>query len=130
MKKYLFDTNIFIYAFSEQTKAIKLMQQALENKGLFLSAIVYAEIYISPELQYRKKIEALLPFLKFIPVTEEIACLGGQLRYQAFQKKKRKYLDDCFIAATAITNDLTLVTNNIKDYQFEKDKPKILQFKF
>lgn len=63
-----------------------------------------------------EKTERLLRSLKFYPVTWEIAKSAGDLYRHWRRKGKTLALSDATIAAVALANNLTLVTDNLKHF--------------
>jgi toxin FitB len=63
--------------------------------------------------EYFEKFFKITPLL---PVTEEII-----LKAIALRQQKKMSLGDALIAATALVHDLTLVTHNVKDFEWIDD---------
>jgi predicted nucleic acid-binding protein len=63
--------------------------------------------------------------LECIEVTQEIACYAGGLKYEWARKGKTIPVTDCIIAAVALSFDLVLATDNVKD--FPMPQLKLLQ---
>ncbi|WP_324736166.1 PIN domain-containing protein [Thermococcus sp. SY098] len=111
---YLIDTDIIIDIL-RGIKGSKEFLLDLSKDGLFLSVISMAEIFSGKETRDPVKHEKILRFLshfEVIPLTQEIAILGGAIR--------RDYqigLADALIAAAAIHNGLTVVTYNTKHFE-------------
>ena len=124
MANYLFDTNLFIYAFKEDKKAVKLLEESFKPNKLYLSVIVVAEIYSSNNKEFISKVDELSNCAILLPIDYEISVIAGQLRAKT-KKTGKAYLADCLIAATAIHHDLTLITNNKKDFSFPGLKLKL-----
>ncbi|ADT84016.1 type II toxin-antitoxin system VapC family toxin [Thermococcus barophilus] len=111
---HLVDTDIIIDIL-RGVKGSKEFLLDLSKEGLFLSVISMAEIFSGKETRDPVKHEKILRFLshfEVVPLTQEIAILGGAIR--------RDYqigLADALIAATAIHNGLTIVTYNTKHFE-------------
>ncbi len=111
---YLVDTDVIIDIL-RGVKGSKEFLLDLSKEGLFLSVISMAEIFSGKETRDPIKHEKILRFLshfEVVPLTQEIAILGGAIR--------RDYqigLADALIAATAIHNGLTVVTHNTKHFE-------------
>ena len=120
---YLIDSNVIIDYLENRMpqKSRNFITQALE-KSFQISIITYVEVLGFDE-EDEKKWELLKAFFKMAKVyviNERIAEQTIKIRKQTKIK-----LPDAFIAGTALTNNLTLITRNIKD--FEKiDKLKII----
>jgi len=118
MAKYLLDTNICVF-FLRGNKSI--VEQML-NRGIgncFISEITVAELFYGIECdeynfkENRKKVNEFIDILTVIPVTN---ALLEYARQKAFLRKKGNLIDDMdlFIGATAIANNMVLVTDNEK----------------
>jgi len=111
---YLVDTDVIIDIL-RGIKGSKEFLLNIFNEGIFLSVISMAEIFSGKETRDPIKHEKILRFLshfEVVPLTQEIAILGGAIR--------RDYqigLADALIAATAIHNGLTVVTHNTKHFE-------------
>jgi len=118
MDKYLLDTNICVF-FLRGKKSIE--KQILE-KGInncFISEITVAELLYGVECddynfnENRKKVNEFVNILANIPITN---VLLEYARQKAILRKKGMLIDDMdlFIGATAIANNMILVTDNEK----------------
>jgi len=119
LKQYLLDTNICIYLF----KGLFDLADKIENIGIgncFLSEITIAELKFGAEnssfpKKNMEKIDLLQQQFTVIPI---FSSLDIYAKEKARLKKIGKPLDDfdLLIGATAISNNLTLVTRNISDF--------------
>lgn len=120
--KYLLDTNICIYIINEKPKRIlrKFEQHSVREFGI--SSITHAELQYGIAKSKNKKTnqEALDEFL--LPLTilpfhghELVECYG---EIRAFIESKGQTIGplDMLIAAHALGLDLTIVSNNIKEF--------------
>ncbi len=111
---YLVDIDIIIDIL-RGVKGSKEFLLDISKEGVFLSVISMAEIFSGKETRDPIKHEKILRFLshfEVMPLTQEIAILGGAIR--------RDYqigLGDALIAATAIHNGLTVVTYNTRHFE-------------
>jgi len=113
---YLLDTNILIYVFNDISPYGDWFAKQGQQKQIHLSVVTIAEFVTGAsgnELDKLYSIESVMPIL---PIDAQIAHIAGMYRKQLTQKIKAPYLIDCLIAATAKVHNLTLVTNNIKDF--------------
>ena len=105
----LFDSNIIIYL-SKREISLSVVQQFDE---IFISVITYMEILGHNFVDQKEEmfIRDLLSAFKMIYIDQKIADIVVKIR-----KEKRIKLPDAIISATAISEDLYLVTRNIDDF--------------
>jgi predicted nucleic acid-binding protein len=128
VKGYLVDTNIPSELTRQQPDArvADFIRQA-GKENLFLSVMTIGEICkgidLLPVSQKRTTLEHWLTVDvrawfagRILPVTEAIAERWGHLAATARKQGVTLAVVDGVLAATAIENDLTLVTRNTKDY--------------
>ena len=111
--KTVIDSDIFI-DFLRLYEPAKLWFQDLDAENTLFSAVTEAELLsgndCNNEIAMNQTLKLLGAYIKAV-VTNDVAKKAGELR--------RVYnvpLIDAFIAATAILNEATLITRNIKDY--------------
>ena len=119
MKKYLLDTNICIYFL----KGLFELHNKIEQAGIencFISEITVAELKFGAEnssipTKNRETIDKFLSNFTILPI---ITSLDIYAKEKTRLRKKGKPLDDfdLLIGATAVSNNLTLVTKNISDF--------------
>ena len=123
MKKYLLDTNICIYFLKGQFD----LHQKIETAGTencFVSEVI--PIAIGTELKYgfenstqiSKNRETLEKFQNKFTIIPIFTSLDIYAKEKARLRKKGNLLDDfdLLIGATAISNNLTLATRNVSDF--------------
>ncbi|MEM7657040.1 MAG: type II toxin-antitoxin system VapC family toxin [Bacteroidota bacterium] len=119
MNGYLLDTNICIYYIKGQYQ-LKEKFDAVENGLLFISEISLAELMFGVEkssypAKNRKTLDHFLSGVQILPIFHSI---------EVFAKEKARLsragtpVDDfdLLIGASAIANDMILVTNNVKHF--------------
>ena len=119
MKKYLLDTNICIYFLKGLFELYNKIEQAgIEN--CFISEITVAELKFGAEnssipTKNRETIDKFLSNFTILPI---ITSLDIYAKEKTRLRKKGKPLDDfdLLIGATAVSNNLILVTKNISDF--------------
>jgi tRNA(fMet)-specific endonuclease VapC len=119
---YLLDTNICIYIIRNNDQNVV---SAFKSKPLFsmkLSAVTLAELeYGASKSQRRERNRlALLNFaapFEIVPFTDGDAEAFGVVR--AALERERRVIGpyDMLIASQALTRDLTLVTNNMREFE-------------
>ncbi len=121
MIRYLLDTNICIYLIKEKDPVLKLK---LYEKGIgccAISAITLAEL--SYGVQKSSKLEQnklalglfLAPF-ELLPFSTAAAFLYGSIRQQLEIRGEVIVGNDLLIAAHALAESLTVVTNNFAEF--------------
>ena len=113
LNMYLLDTNAVIYYFKGMQKAVavfKLLEDA--NEDINLSVITKIELLSFDNEDELKNIDRLLANSRIFSLDDEIVDKTIEVR-----KKYKLKLPDAIIAATAMINNLTLVTHNKKDFK-------------
>ena len=111
----LLDTNIFVDHLRNFSPAVNFFSKFTKIDDVFFSAITEAELLAGTINNDPTKREKLLHFLYRwvkVPVTNPIAVLAGDL-----SRKYGLYIPDAIIAATALENNLGLITKNFKDFK-------------
>lgn len=121
---YLIDTDVLIWVLRGNKEIISKILSLKDKSTLGISVISIAEIYKNIFPSELTTVEDYLSQHIICDVDKKTAKIAG-LYYQQFSKKfKNLSLTDCLIAATASTNDATLVSLNVK--HFPMDDIKIL----
>lgn len=113
---FLPDTNVLIRAFLGIDPVASLLSGWAENRELVLSTVCVSEFLVGASEEDRSRFELLLGELEVLPVDLAVAREAAEYRRKFLRKKKRNFLLDCFLAATAKVHNLTLVTHNTADY--------------
>jgi len=119
--KYMLDTNICIYIIKKKPEKIFQVFSTLNVGDICISSITYAELqYGIFKSQHKEKNKiALINFLAPIDIlnfTDKAAVCYGEIR--AVLEKKGQIIGayDLLIAAHALSEGFSLVTNNIKEF--------------
>ena len=125
MKKnqaYLLDMDIVIYWLKNQYPKINTAIKKIPEEYLFISSITLAELYFgafnsSKREENKHLIDEFLETVNIVHFDESSARCFGEIK--SLLKNQGKIINDSdlFIAATAISNDLILVTNNEKHFK-------------
>lgn len=119
MKQYLLDTNICIYLFKGLFD-IATKIEAIGTSNFFISEITIAELkYGAAKSDFpEKSVEKIIKLQRLFTVIPIFNSLDVYAREKARLKKIGRILDDfdLLIGATAISNNLTLITRNVSDF--------------
>jgi tRNA(fMet)-specific endonuclease VapC len=120
LKKYLLDTNICIYFL----KGLFNLDKQFENAGIsncFVSEITIAELKFGAENSenQEKNRKTVVQFVSKFTIIPIFNSLDVYAKEKSRLRKKGLPLDDfdLLIGATAISNNLTLVTRNVSDFE-------------
>ena len=120
MKKYLLDTNICVYFLKGLFSLDKKLEQ-VEIENCFVSEITIAELKFGAEnsesqVKNRRTVDDFVSKFTIIPIFNSLDVYAKE---KARLRKKGIPLDDfdLLIGATAISNNLILVTRNTSDFE-------------
>ncbi|VVT35648.1 MAG: type II toxin-antitoxin system tRNA(fMet)-specific endonuclease VapC [Imperialibacter sp.] len=118
--KYLLDTNICIY-YMKGRFGLDAKFDSLDVDSLFISEITLAELKfgVAKSAKPSRNSKALDNFLSGIQILPIFDALDTFASEKARLRKEGRIVDDfdLLIGASAIANDLTLVTNNEKHFE-------------
>jgi len=123
---YMLDTNICIYIIKRKHQKILDQLKKNKEKGLYISTITLAELEFGNEnslYKERNKI-ALMEFLTIINIVnfdEKSAKEFGVIKKHLKDRNKIIGPYDMLIGAHAKSLNMTLVTNNTKEFERIKD---------
>lgn len=121
MLKYLLDTNIAIYVIKR--RPIEVMSVFNENAGrMAISAITLSELYHGAEksakvAQNLAVVEEFASLLVVLPYTAKASQHYGAIRTSLEKAGRPIGVNDLHIAAHARSEGLTLVTNNLGEFE-------------
>ena len=123
MNKFLLDTSVII----DCLRGIKHRPQQLENlcvQGHMLGCccVNIAEIYAGVKPGEEKVTQKLINSLEYFEITREIAQKAGKLKHFYQKRGITLHLADTLIAATALSQDLILITDNAKHFPMPEIK--------
>ena len=119
---YLLDTNICIYALKDRPPEVLARLRALGPAAVALSVITVLELRQgaegsqAPEAAHAR-LDALLSPMQILPFELGDALVGSRLRADLSRRGCPIGDFDTLIAAQAITHDLILVTNNLREFE-------------
>ena len=120
--KYLLDTNICIYIIKKKPE--KVIKHFYENKPgeIAISSITVAELYYGIEKSSKPNINtiALQEFLQPLIILDYLqrdAEVYGKIRFGLEKKGLPIGAMDLLIASQALSRELTLITNNEREFK-------------
>ena len=117
MATYLIDTNIIIDALNDKrNRNQSLMQLSAQGHTLACCPMNIAEVYAGMRPREEEQTAVFLRSLELYPITYPVAELAGRLKRDHSRKGKTLTMSDTIIAAVAIHNQLTLITDNTVDF--------------
>jgi tRNA(fMet)-specific endonuclease VapC len=117
MTRFLLDTTFIIDVLNNRRKRDAAMRELIAGQHeLACCPINVTEIYNGLRENERDRTEALLRSLELVPISFEAGRLAGELLQSGKQSGKTYSVPDMIIAAVCITEELTLITDNKKDF--------------
>jgi len=118
---YLIDTDIIIFALRKD-KSVLMKFEENKNIPISISMITYAELIFGAkrsqnEQQNMIKVRHIRELYPIEDLNEGVMEVFADIKAKMFNNGIRIEDMDLLIAATAIYNDLTLVTNNVKHFE-------------
>jgi predicted nucleic acid-binding protein len=117
MTRFLLDTTFIIDVLNGSRNRPDVMRDLIANQHeLGCCPINVTEIYTGLRPEEKDKTDALLRSFELIPITFEAGRLAGVLLREGKTQGKTFSVPDMIIAAVCLTEALTLVTDNRKDF--------------
>ena len=115
MASYLLDSDVLIWLLRGRPETLRRLE-ALEGQ-FGVSTISRAEIWAGAREPEHRQIEELFLSLTSYPVETAVADLAGKyLRHYSHRGRLSLELADALIAATAVVNELALITYNTSHF--------------
>jgi len=120
--KYLLDTNICIYIIKKKPATIFKKFESMKISDVTISSITLAEleygVYKSSHRENNKiALTKFIAPIEILPFEENAARAFGEIRADLEQRGQIIGPYDLLIAAHAYANQLSLVTNNVKEFR-------------
>lgn len=116
MARYMLDTNMCIYLMKNQPEQVARRFAQCYVGDVVMSAITCAELEYGVSISERRSdLDALIEDIPVAPFDLSAASVYGSLR-AATRHSQKDHLDK-LIASHAISLNLVLVTNNVKDFE-------------
>ncbi len=115
---YLIDSDVIIWALRGRSEIVELLLNLSEEESIACSAINVLEVEVGAKPSEMKAVHQHLGSYEILPVLPSTARKAAEMLRSASRKPHRGEWADAVIAATALLNDLTLVTFNTRHYQY------------
>ena len=120
--RYLLDTNICIYIRQARPRAIQRHFESLRPGEAALSVVTYGELLYGAEkssqrMQALERLRELTQYLPALPLPTSAGETYGDIRARLESRGQMIGNNDLWIAAHALAADLTLVTNNEREFR-------------
>jgi predicted nucleic acid-binding protein len=117
MATFLLVTSVIVDALNnKRNRPTLLLDLVKSGHVLACCPINITEVYAGLRPKEEAATEELFASLQHIPITPPAARLAGELKRNYARKGKTLNLGGVIIAAVAIFNELTLLTDNVKDF--------------
>lgn len=122
MSTFLLDTSVIIDAINGKKNRNQFLLELTEGQGHRLACcpINVAEVYAGLRSKEEQRTGDLLRSLELFPITFAIAERAGLLKRDHGKKGITLSLTDAIIAAVAIHHQLTLITDNTRDFPMKE----------
>ncbi len=119
--KYLLDTDTFSDMVKGQNAKIIKRMESLQTGECGLSVVTRGEIMFGLQIKTLKpavqqRLDRLLEVIDTLPLTTEVAAQYGKLRAYLRTQGTPIGPNDLWIAAHALASNLSLVTNNTREF--------------
>lgn len=108
---YLPDTNIFIKGLKGEEPEATFLNKAIQKRQLVISVVVIGEFLSKVDEEQAETFYMLVNIFEILNIDREVARVAAEMRRESL-KTSRTFMVDCFLAAQAKLNGLTLVTND------------------
>ncbi len=117
----MLDTNILIYLLKQDVQILKKLKN-IPREDLYISSVVLAEMmygaYKSHHIQHNlHNLSKVASLLNTLPFDDEAAKVYGKIRTGLEKKGMIIGANDLLIAAHALSEKATLVTNNEREFK-------------
>jgi tRNA(fMet)-specific endonuclease VapC len=120
--RYLLDTNMCIYIRQKRPEAVLRRFRNLRPGEAAISVITYGELLYGAAKSAQRaialeRLQELITFLPALALPESAAEAYGRIRAELEARGQTIGNNDLWIAAHALTDQLTLVTNNESEFR-------------
>lgn len=117
MSGYLLDSNVLINWLNGRAAAVAVLRRlSRELQHVAVNAVSLAETYSGLVEKDRERARKFVDQFDYWDIDPETARQAGALRYVYATRGRKLSVADTLLAAHALTQDATLVTENIRDF--------------
>jgi tRNA(fMet)-specific endonuclease VapC len=120
MLRYLLDTNMVIYVIKQRPQSVLAQFNANASRmaisSITLSELIYGAVKSSRRDQNLEAVEDFASHLEVLPYDARAAYHYGEIRAALEQRGELIGVNDTHIAAHARSQGLTLVSNNLREF--------------
>jgi predicted nucleic acid-binding protein len=124
----LLDTNFLIGLLRGGQAYWQYLERLLEQTAPFVSTVTRAEIYAGCHPSEEAETARLLSCFRAVPVNSAIADMAGRYVYRFGRRGITLHLEDAFIGATAVHDQLILVTQNVSHFPMLSRNQNLIRF--
>ena len=122
MTTYFLDTDICVYILNNKYPYLVKRLECCDRNSVKIPTAVYYELRYGAEKsrnreQTMDKLSKFVSEIEIVPFDERAAEYAGKIRADLEQTGQVIGGNDIIIAATALSNDATLVTNNLREFE-------------
>jgi len=118
----LIDTTVIIDHLRKKNKKKSQFYHIVDIYNLFISTITLYELYAGANNDQKKQdISTVLDYVTILPFTKIIAQKSGELYLSLRKENQIIEIKDIFIAATALSHDLPIMTLNLRHFERVKE---------
>jgi tRNA(fMet)-specific endonuclease VapC len=126
MPRFMLDTDTCSYIMKRSHPLVLKRLQSVKVNDVCMSVVTKAELLYGVEISPRRAhdaaaLAAFLPYVEAISLGEEMAPHYAEIRGDLKRRGAMIGANDLFIAAHARALDLTLVTNNVAEFERVRD---------
>jgi tRNA(fMet)-specific endonuclease VapC len=112
------DTGIFIEHLRIKDKTASTLYKLADNSDLFISAVSLYELYMGATTKEKEAdVQNITSDLSILAFTDAVAQKAAEIYHQLRRSNQMIEFRDIFIAATALVNELPIVTLNKKHFK-------------
>jgi tRNA(fMet)-specific endonuclease VapC len=125
---FLLDTNFIIGLLRGAQPYWNYLEQLLDRTLPSISTVTRAEVYAGCHPIEEPQTRRLLDCFVALPVKTEVADRAGRYVYQYARLGITLHLEDALIGATAISDELILVTRNVNHFPMLSRDKNLIRF--